>query len=51
MARLRRPAIERLLGGILLAMVVGATVVACTRKQSLFIDPGRADSPVERKAR
>jgi hypothetical protein len=38
-------------GRILLMMIIAATVVACTRKQSLYIEPGKADSPTERTAR
>lgn len=37
-------------GRILLIMIMAATAIACTRKQSLYIDPGKADSPVERAA-
>jgi hypothetical protein len=38
-------------GRLVLMVIVGATVVACTRRQSLFIDPGKAEPPAERKAR
>ena len=42
---------QRMRGRILLIMVIAATVVACTRKQSLYIEPGKADSPAEQTVR
>ena len=41
----------RMRGRILLIVIMAATVVACTRKQSLYIEPGKSDSPAERAAR
>jgi hypothetical protein len=39
-------------GRILLIMIIAAAAsVACTRKQSLYIDPGQADSPAEQTTR
>jgi hypothetical protein len=35
-------------GRILLIMIIAVTAAACTRKQSLYIDPGKADSPAGR---
>lgn len=37
-------------GRILLIVILAATAVACTRKQSLYIDPGKSDTPAERTA-
>jgi hypothetical protein len=36
-------------GRILLVLLIAAAAMgACTRKSSLYIDPGKADSPAER---
>jgi hypothetical protein len=38
-------------GRILLVLIVAAaTITACTRKHSLYIQPGKAESPAERGA-
>jgi hypothetical protein len=39
-------------GRIVLVMILtAAAIVACTRKHSLYIEPGKADPPADQPAR